>query len=261
MLNFLHTQNKKYLLLGSFAVFGFIALVYQVVFARNLVPVFGLTAPAVATILAVYFSGLALGSLLVGRVVDRLSANAINRIYVWLFLLVGVFGFLSPFLFKLISFLVVSVNKIYPLNFAGFNIFTFFFSFLFLIIPSIVIGGGFPIINKIFSRLGGGLGRNVSLLYFVETLGNVLGAVSAGFVLIPALGNRATIFLTAGLSLLIGGFLYLYFRKAKGSHTEIQKLKRLLLYRRLPLMKILRKDPAYRIRFLFTRFLPPAFCP
>jgi len=54
------------ILIFSFWIFGLTALIYQVAFAKNLMLLFGLTAPATATILAVYFSGLALGSFIFG---------------------------------------------------------------------------------------------------------------------------------------------------------------------------------------------------
>ena len=101
----LSSKTQKNLLLFSFGIFGFSALVYQVVFAKKLVLLFGLTAPAIATVLAVYFSGLALGSLFFGRVADRLSQARTQRVYVWLFALVGIYGFLFPSLFKILNLL------------------------------------------------------------------------------------------------------------------------------------------------------------
>ena len=50
---------------------GACGLVYEVVWMRMLTLVFGATAFAAAAILASYFAGLALGSLLFGRLADR----------------------------------------------------------------------------------------------------------------------------------------------------------------------------------------------
>jgi len=207
----LNSRHSSVLLL-SFGILGFSALVFQVVFVRNLVLLFGLTAPAVATVLAVYFSGLALGSLLFGRLADRLLSGKVFKIYSGIFIFTGIYGLLFPLLFKLLNIAILSVNQIYPLHFAGFNFFAFLFSFLFLIFPSILIGAGFPTINKILVAQEGEIGKKVSLAYFIETLGSVLGVLFAGFWLIPAFGNNATIFSAATLSIIVGLALFFFFR-------------------------------------------------
>ena len=58
------SRRMTSVLILSFGFFGLTALIFQVVFAKQLVLLFGLTAPAIATVLAVYFSGLAIGSIL-----------------------------------------------------------------------------------------------------------------------------------------------------------------------------------------------------
>ena len=50
---------------------GACGLVYQQLWTRQLSLVFGVTVYAVATVLAVFFGGLALGSFLAGRLVSR----------------------------------------------------------------------------------------------------------------------------------------------------------------------------------------------
>lgn len=198
----------NFTLLFSFGVFGFSALIFQIIFARNLIPLFGLTAPAIATVLAVFFFGLALGSLVFGKISDRLSETKNFKLYIPLFVVTAVYGFLFPALFKFLNFSISAVNKIYPLNFTGFNFVAFFFAFVVLVIPAIFIGAGFPLVNKILVRRENEIGRKIALSYFVNTFGSVLGAASAGFWLIPAFGNNATIFIAAGLNLITAGFLF-----------------------------------------------------
>src|SRR3989344_3498089 len=211
------SKTQKNLLLFSFGIFGFSALVYQVVFAKKLMLLFGLTAPAVATVLAVYFSGLALGSLFFGKLVDRSSFDRISKIYSGLFILIGAYGLLFPLLFKVLNFLILSINQMYPLHFAGFNFFTFLLAFLFLIFPAVLIGGGFPTINKMLIHKDGEVGTKVSAVYFIETFGSVLGVLFAGFWLIPTFGNNITIFSAAILSLTVGSVLLFYFKKQEES--------------------------------------------
>ena len=59
------------LVLGLFFLSGAAGLVYQVLWTRQLALVFGVTTYAVSTVLATFMGGLALGSYLIGRFVDR----------------------------------------------------------------------------------------------------------------------------------------------------------------------------------------------
>lgn len=204
-------SSQNIFLIISFGLFGLTALIFQVVFAKQLVLLFGLTAPAIATVLAVYFSGLAIGSIIFGKIVDKFQKIA-HRIYVFLFLLTGIYGISLPFLFPILNKIILAINSVYPLNFSGFNFFAFLLSFLFLIFPAILIGGSFPVISKIFIKRSEVLGKKVSLLYFVNTIGSVVGAALAGFWLIPAVGNNATIFSASILNIVIAGLLFVVFR-------------------------------------------------
>src|SRR5258705_2895288 len=56
---------------GLFLVSGGTGLVYEVVWSRLLKDVFGVTAYAVAAVLAAYLAGLALGAWLLGKRADR----------------------------------------------------------------------------------------------------------------------------------------------------------------------------------------------
>jgi len=57
---------------------GAAGLVYEVLWTRQLSLVFGVTTCAVSTVLATFMGGLALGSWLIGRAVDR-RRNALLR--------------------------------------------------------------------------------------------------------------------------------------------------------------------------------------
>jgi len=213
------------ILISSFGLFGLTALVFQVVFAKNLVLLFGLTAPAVATVLAVFFTGLALGSLVFGKIADRFPETKNLKLYISFFAAIALYGFLFPLIFKLLNFLILALNSVLPLNFSGFNFSVFLFSFIFLAPPAILFGAGFPIINKILIRQEEEVGRKVSLLYFVNTFGSVLGALAAGFWLIPSFGNNATIFIASGLSLIVGGLLFVMLRPFQFQFGEVEPPK------------------------------------
>ena len=60
---------------------GALGLIYQVLWLRKLLLVFGSTVHAVSTVLTVFFGGLALGSWLFGRLIDRRRPDAGLRWY------------------------------------------------------------------------------------------------------------------------------------------------------------------------------------
>ncbi len=175
---------------------GFSVLVYEVVWARQLILIFGNTTQAVSTILAIFFAGLALGSLILGQLIDRVRKPLL--VYGLLELGIGFYCFLTPFIFsKLIplqSFLLIKWGRTQP----------FLLAFLVLIWPTILIGGTLPVIARFLVRDKQERGEVVGKLYGLNALGSVLGAFLAGFFLIPHLGVKETVWLAAGINLLIG---------------------------------------------------------
>ena len=88
-------------LLLLFVLSGAAGLIYEVVWARQLVLVFGNTSQAVSTILTGFFGGLAIGGAVGGRVADRVARPL--RLYGFLELIVVVVVLLTPVSFRLIG--------------------------------------------------------------------------------------------------------------------------------------------------------------
>lgn len=84
-------------LLLVFFLSGATGLIYEVLWTRQLALIFGVTTYAVSTVLATYMGGLALGSYLVGRQVDRVRDPL--RLYAVLEAGIGLYALLVPFLF------------------------------------------------------------------------------------------------------------------------------------------------------------------
>jgi spermidine synthase len=68
-----------------------------------------------------------------------------------------------------------------------------------LLLPTLFSGATFPIASRIYVRQSSALSRALGFLYAANTLGCILGAFAAGFLLIPWLGLRGTVLLCAGL--------------------------------------------------------------
>jgi len=194
---------------------GVSALIYEVTWARKLSLVFGTDTYAVATIIAVFFSGLALGSFLFGRMVDR-SSRIKNPLYLYglLELGIGLYALSTPWIFKLIEGIQISFWRSFEPSFGGFSLFALLLSFLGLLMPTLLMGGTLPVISKVFMRINTNgkeqmeanekIGSSVGSLYAVNTVGAVLGVFTAGFLLIVTLGVNQAIWAAAGISLLVG---------------------------------------------------------
>ena len=86
------------LVLAAFCLSGFAGLMHQVVWAKLLAGLIGTTAHAQAVVLAVFMGGLALGSVLFGRRVDRRGFPL--RTYVALEVLIAAYCLLLPLLLR-----------------------------------------------------------------------------------------------------------------------------------------------------------------
>src|SRR5262245_55065499 len=79
---------------------GAAGLIYQIVWTRLFTVVIGNTVFSVSAILSVFMAGLALGSRLAGRLVDRRSLS-LTRLYALLEASLGVFNIFLPTLLKI----------------------------------------------------------------------------------------------------------------------------------------------------------------
>jgi predicted membrane-bound spermidine synthase/Tfp pilus assembly protein PilF len=73
-----------------------------------------------------------------------------------------------------------------------------------MFIPTFLMGGTLPILVRAVTRTSLELGARVSQLYWVNTLGAVAGTLLSGFILLPAVGLRATVGCAVLLNVLAG---------------------------------------------------------
>ncbi len=178
------------LLLGIFLLSGASGLVYQVVWSRSLTLVFGSTTQGIATVLAAFMGGLALGSWLAARVGDRVASPL--RIYG---LLEGGIALLSLAVLLLLPALEGLYQILYgrvPLSLGGLTALRLVLASLFLLPATTLMGATLPVLSASFERMGRVAGQGASILYAFNTIGAVAGSAAAGFLLLPALGATGT---------------------------------------------------------------------
>jgi spermidine synthase len=189
-------------ILVLFVASGAAGLVYQVVWSRELVLVFGNTTQAVATIVTAFLAGLGLGSLVGGRLADRVSRPL--RLYGALELAVAAFGLVLPLVFGrlgdayrgLYGQLVEAPTALAMVRFG--------LAFAAVAPATFLMGMTLPVLTRHLVRTLDETGSRISELYAANTIGAMVGTLLAGFVLIEFLGLRLTSAVAVGLNVLAG---------------------------------------------------------
>src|SRR5882762_2545817 len=191
---------------------GASGLIYEVAWVRSLELVFGATSFAVATVLAAFMGGLALGSWLMGTAAARLERHHPLRIYAALEGLIGVAGLLVPVALRALLPFYQSIWIHFHSSFAIFSLWRFVLCGAILLVPTALMGATLPIVSRVAAgNLGAdgaadrssptAAGRRLGLLYACNTLGAVAGCAAAGLALLPGIGLRHTEWLAVGLNM------------------------------------------------------------
>jgi spermidine synthase len=178
-----------------FVLSGAAGLIYEVVWARQLVLVFGNTTQAVSAILTGFFGGMAIGSALGGRLADRVRRPL--RLYGLLELILVIVVLATPITFRLLHEVyrgAFGTLETAPLALA---LVRFALSLLALGPATILMGATLPTLTRHLSRGAGDLSTAFGRLYAANTIGAIVGAAAAGFVLIELLGLSGTLIVGA----------------------------------------------------------------
>ncbi len=216
------------LVLVAIGISGFCALAYEVLWTRILVFFLGSTTYAFATMLAAFLFGIGLGSFLFARWTDRLRAPTV------------IFGILQLGIGLSALLLMPAFEELYGMSrafqsvFGGARFWAFFSCFLVMSVPTVLMGASFPLVGKIYTggarrgannreitvdckraampdgyehRASQNIGRSIGNVYAVNTVGSILGAFCAGFILIPLLGIRPSLVMIVVLNTALGCLL------------------------------------------------------
>ncbi len=192
-----------------FAVSGFCAMTYEVIWTKLLGLIVGPTTYSFTIVLVTFILGLALGSMIFGWLADR------TKKVIWLLISTQItaalfalgtsqlLGNSQLFFAKLFfnfqdQFILLSILKAVIL-------------FAFMILPTFCLGATFPLVGKIYTQSASRVGRSIGVAYTINTIGAVLGSFCAGFVLTPLVGKENGLSLVISLqlftSLVIAGII------------------------------------------------------
>ncbi len=185
-----------------FILSGAAGLVYEIVWARQLVLVFGNTTQAVSAILTGFFGGMAIGSVVGGRLADRVRSPL--RLYGLLELALVVVVLLTPLTFRLI-------HELYRGAYGGLQdqpqllaLLRFALALLALGPATVMMGATLPTLVRHLSSGAHHLSRAFGRLYAANTLGAIVGTLLSGLVLIELLGLTGALLVGAAASAIAG---------------------------------------------------------
>ncbi len=188
------------LLFCLFFVSGAAGLTFEILWIRALGLQFGTTTPAIATVLAAFMGGLALGNIAFGPRADRHPAPL--RLYRHIEIGIGVSGLAVAALLlrgdavlrPLAALVAESGGLATPLRLLLFG--------GLLLVPTTLMGATMPVMARALVRAGV-TGRTMGQLYAINTAGAVAGALLPDLLLVPRIGLLATACVAAGGNLAV----------------------------------------------------------
>lgn len=188
------------------ALAGSASLGMEVIWQRLLTILFGSDTHSLAIVAATFLIGIAVGALI--------SPIAIRRLpnLIWTYgLIVMAIGFSAI----CVTNLLLRVISDHPMGWIGPwylqqpVIARFATSFGLLLVPTMLIGAGFPIAVHLWIQDYSRSGRHTGQIYGIALLGNVLGVLGCGYLLIPTFGLRMGMLILSGFCL-AGGLAILW---------------------------------------------------
>jgi spermidine synthase len=198
--------------LACFGVSGFVAIGYEIVWAR----VFGIvmegTLYGFAAVLTCFLLGLALGSLAAAPRVDRL--RDLPRAFGWLHAAIAASVALGlaavpilPFLQRALASALGPLDPLHGLFLVVAPI---------VLVPTALFGAAFPLFVRLYAGRAAQVGEGMGLASAVNTAGSILASLAVGFWALPALGMDATLFALVVLDLGVALFVLLGFQTTRG---------------------------------------------
>jgi spermidine synthase len=213
------SRKHRALILLLFFSSGISGLIYEVVWVRQLTYIFGTSLLAVSTVLAAYMGGLALGSWLGGRYVDRHQKPL--RLYAFLEIGIGISALLLLWMINSLDPFYVWIYERSHASFMTFSLLRFAINFTLLLVPTTLMGATLPILSRFLVRERQGIGLDVGNLYALNTSGAVMGCFWTGFYGIALFGLRGVIYIAVAINIIVGLMaLWLSYQRAFGSSVN-----------------------------------------
>jgi spermidine synthase len=187
-----------------FVLSGSAALIYEVVWTKQLAYLLGNSLHATATVVAAFLGGLALGARFLGTPLARRGRGP--RVYAVLELVVAGFGLAWLPLLRSLDPAVGALYRSLGGESGAFALARFALLFVLLVPPAAAMGATLPVLVAHFDRVR--VGPGLALLYAINTLGAVLGSLAGGFVLLPSIGLGGATWVAAAINVAVAALAW-----------------------------------------------------
>lgn len=195
--------------LGALFLSGTASIVNQVVWQRGLkIQLGGSESISSMIVVLVFMLGLGLGAALMGSWARRVDRPL--RIFASIELALCLVNLLIAGLFALdLSESIYAVQRLALSTGLPLRLIYALAALLVLLVPTVLMGATLPIASETCQRqLGARESSLITILFFLNTLGAVLGAFGSSFVLLPLFGQRFSLIMAAALNLVAAAILF-----------------------------------------------------
>lgn len=210
---------KRFILTVSFFS-GFAALSNEVLWTKFLSQTLGTSTYALSIVLFSFLAGLAIGSYIAGVYLDRIK-NTLS-LFAFIELGIGLSGFLVLLFLDKLDMPYLRLHAYFLGSFYLFMASLLLLTFLLLMVPTTFMGTTLPVMGKILTKDFREVGTVMGNIFSANTLGGVIGAFAAGFILVKTLGLIKTGVFASGLNLLLAGIIF--YRSERKSCKEFVSL-------------------------------------
>jgi spermidine synthase len=177
---------------------GFAALIYQIVWQKELLSIYGANSESITIIVAVFMAGLGIGALISDQIAKLFKYNYL-RVFLILELLIGIYGFIS---LNLIDHIALSFNhySLYDLVLQ---------TLLSILIPTILMGATLPILVAYLNQYISNVGKTVGRLYAFNTFGSALSACLTILLILVLGGKKSAIILASCCNFFTAWLIYI----------------------------------------------------
>ncbi len=191
---------------------GVAALVYQVLWVRQLSLVVGIEVYSITVAVSAFFAGLAAGGAVFGRIADRVVSAM--RLYAGLEIAVAMCAVATTLLLPHTAMPFVRMQE-------HLGILAWTLLFVLVGAPAFLMGGTLPVAIRGLRASGGETAREGGLLYAANTAGGIVGALVASFALLPWFGVRGAAVVAACLNMAAAGIAFAIARRDRSSQQSV----------------------------------------
>ena len=187
------SRGRVRFLLFAAAASGFLGLAFEVVWFRALILVFGSTTYSFSTMLGIFLLGISLGAVFLGWLADRTRKPAL--LFGISAITIGCYSLISLYWFTAMPEFLLHRLADGGFSWGNMILSKVMIAAIFLFLPAVCFGVSFTAVGRAVRFLVPFSARAIGAVTAFNTVGAALGALAAGFVLLPLLGMERTLIL------------------------------------------------------------------